>query len=51
MIAVDWKWTPAQILDSEARYPGMIEEVFLHAWQRALVEQQLHDEQGSDDLS
>lgn len=51
VIASDWKWTPAQVLDSETRYPGLIEDVFLLAWQRELVEKQLNDEKGSGDVS
>lgn len=44
VIASDYHWTPAQIVDCERRYPGLIEDVFTHAWMRALVEKQLEDE-------
>lgn len=51
VIASDWKWTPAQIVDSEMRYPGLIEDVFLLSWQRELVEKQLKDEKEGGGVS
>lgn len=42
--AVDWKWTPAQVLDNEARFPGLLDDVFTARWQYELIRRQMEDE-------
>jgi hypothetical protein len=38
-------------IECEKRYPGLVDDVFTWLWQRDIIEQQLKDEKGSDDVS
>lgn len=40
MKAFDFAFPPSVILDEEARYPGIWDELFYHVWQDRLVEKQ-----------
>ncbi len=39
--AVEYRWTPVQILDTERQYPGLINDISLEIWQRDIVKKQV----------
>jgi hypothetical protein len=39
--AVDFHYTPAQVLEAERLYPGLWDDLALELWQRDLVKQQM----------
>lgn len=41
MRATENRYTPAQILDSEDRYPGLWQDLFTYRWQERLINEEL----------
>jgi hypothetical protein len=37
-------WTPTAILETESRYPGLLDDLFTYGWQRAVIKQQIDDD-------
>lgn len=47
-------WITLTLMDTiecEKRYPGLLDDCFTWLWQNNLIEKQLNDEKGSDDVS
>lgn len=53
MNAFDWAFPPHVILECEAEYPGLIDDMMIEVWQRELVKGQVESQQkrkaGRDD--
>lgn len=41
---IDWKWSIAQILETEREFPGLVDDLALEGWQRRLIKQQMDNE-------
>lgn len=39
--SVEYKWSPAQILDTERQYPGLINDLSTEIWQRKIIAGQM----------
>ncbi len=47
-------WITVTLMDAiecERHYPGLLDDMFIWLWQRDIIEQQLKDEKGSEDVS
>jgi hypothetical protein len=42
--SIDFRWSPVQILETEALYPGLIEDLGVEIWQRRLIVEQIESE-------
>ena len=39
--AIEWKYTPADILDTDTRYPGLWDAMGIELWQRKVISDQI----------
>lgn len=47
--SIEWKVSPLDILETEARYPGLMDDLTIEAWQRKLVRDQIKGSKSNDD--
>lgn len=44
--SVEYRWSPIQILETEAIYPGLMADIGTELWQRRIIAQQVEMEKG-----
>ncbi len=51
MHSLDWQISIIDVLETERRYPGLIDDLSIEAWQRKIVHDQINHDKYADDHS